>query len=422
MDIYNNVDIIVIGAGPAGMMAAGQAALSGAKVLLLEKTDSVGKKLSITGKKRCNLTNSANIESFINHFGHNGQFLRQAFHQFFRDELIEFLKILGIETETERGGRIFPSNGDAAFVTNRFAEWCRSVGVDVMLLTPVERLIVRNGKMSAIETREKKPIHCKTTILCTGGATFVGTGSTGDGYRMAEAIGHTLIPIRPALVPMKTSGRTAQRLQGLSLRNIKMTIFFDQKKHIETSGEMLFTHFGISGPIVLTHSGEMVDTLRAGKEVSVSIDLKPALDAKKLDKRLLRELDAGGKKHVRTILKNLLPSKMIPVCADICKLELESPCHQITSEDRRRLLTWMKDIRLNVTAPLSLETGMVTMGGVSLNEIDPRTMMSKKVEGLYFAGEILDLAGDTGGYNLQSAFSTGWLAGKKAAAYCLVDK
>ena len=417
MNDHQAYDVIVVGAGPAGMMAAGQAALAGARVLLLEKTNAPGKKLSITGKRRCNLTNSAGLSAFIDHFDPNGRFLHQAFGRFFRDDLLEFFESIGIHTETERGGRIFPSNGDAQFVTKQLSQWTSESGARVVLRSPVDRLIAMDKHITAVKTRDKQIIPAKGVILCTGGSTFTGTGSSGDGYRMAEAVGHTLIPLRPALVPLKTAGSTAQRLQGLSLHNIRFSVFFDQKKKIDAFGEMLFTHFGISGPVVLTHSGEIVDALRAGKHVSISIDLKPALDEHKLDARLLRELDQGRKQHVRTMLKRLLPAKMIAVCANQTGIPLNQPCHQVTAQQRRRLLAWLKDLHLDVTAPLPLETGMVTMGGVSLKEVDPRTMMSKIVDGLFFAGEVLDLAADTGGFNLQAAFSTGWLAGQYAAAY-----
>ena len=415
-------DVVVIGAGPAGMMAAGQAALAGARVKLLEKTDAPGKKLSITGKKRCNLTNSVDLPAFLDHFGPNGRFLHQAFGHFFRDDLLEFLKTIGVNTETERGGRIFPSNGNAAFITQQLSQWTREAGVRIALRSPVNHLIMKNGNITAVGMRDKQTVPTKAVILCTGGSTFTGTGSTGDGYYMAQAVGHTIIPLRPALVPLKTAGSTAQRLQGLSLRNIRLNVFFDQKKKFDAFGEMLFTHFGISGPVVLSHSGEIVDALRAGKHVTISIDLKPALDEKKLNARLLRELDQGGKQHVRTMLKRLLPSKLIAVCADHTKIPLDRPCHQVTAQDRGRLLAWLKDLRLQVTDSLPLEAGMVTMGGVSLKEINPHTMMSKIVNGLFFAGEVVDLAADTGGFNLQAAFSTGWVAGKNAASHTFTEK
>ena len=412
-------DVVVIGAGPAGMIAAGQAALAGARVILIEKMDAPGKKLSITGKKRCNLTNSIDLPSFINHFGSNGLFLHQAFGRFFRDDLLDFLETIGVRTETERGGRIFPSNGNAQFVTQQLYKWVGDSGGRVTLLSPVNCLILKNNHIAAVKVHDKEIIPAKAVVLCTGGATFSSTGSTGDGYRMAETVEHKLVPLRPALVPLKTAGRIAQKLQGLSLHNIRLSVFFDHKKVFDAFGEMLFTHFGISGPVVLSHSGTIVDALLAGRQVSISIDLKPALEEKKLDARLLRELDQGGKQYFRTMLKRLLPNKMIAVCAEQNKIPLERPCHQVTAEDRRRLLTWLKDLRLEVTGSLPLDAGMVTMGGISLKEVDPRTMMSKIVDGLFFAGEVLDLAADTGGFNLQAAFSTGWLAGKCAASHAL---
>ena len=419
MDDKQIFDVVVIGAGPAGMMAAGQAALTGARVILIEKMEAPGKKLSITGKRRCNLTNSVDLPSFINHFGSNGRFMHQAFGHFFRDDLLGFLETVGVKTETERGGRIFPSNGDAQFVTQQLYKWVCDSGAHITLLSPVTCLILENNHISAVEVHDKEIIPAKAVVLCTGGATFSGTGSTGDGYRMAEAVGHKLVPLRPALVPLKTAGRIAQKLQGLSLHNIRLSVFFDHKKVFDAFGEMLFTHFGISGPLVLSHSGTIVDALLAGRQVSVSIDLKPALEEKKLDARLLRELDQGGKQHFRTMLKRLLPNKMIAVCAEQSKIPLECPCHQVTAQDRRRLLAWLKDLQLEVTGSLPLDAGMVTMGGISLKEVDPHTIMSKIVDGLFFSGEVLDLAADTGGFNLQAAFSTGWVAGKCAASHAL---
>jgi predicted Rossmann fold flavoprotein len=422
MNANNPYDIIVIGAGAAGLMASGQAAISGAKTLLLEKTDSPGKKLSVTGKNRCNLTNTADLRSFIDHFGPQGRFLHQAFARFFRAELLSFFESIGVEAEAERGGRIFPSNGDAAFVTQQLYNWAQECGVHCSFESPVEDLITENREIRAIQIRNRDIIQTRSVILCTGGSSFTGTGSTGDGYRMAKSIGHTIVPLRPALVPLVTSGPISKRMQGLSLRNIKLSAFFDEKKKIEAFGEMLFTHFGISGPIVLTHSGKIVDAIREGKKVTVSIDLKPALDDAKLDARLLRELNLGGKQYFQTMLKRLLPSKMVDVCAYLTNIPHDRPCHQITAQERRRLLNWLKDFRLNVTGPLSLETGMVTMGGVALSEVDPKTMMSKVINGLFLAGEVLDLAGDTGGYNLQAAWSTGWLAGQNAGLYIGIIK
>ena len=405
-------DLIVLGGGPAGLMAAGQAASGGKRVLLLEKMDQPGRKLRITGMGRCNLTNIASNEEFISHFGKNGRFLRQAFSRFFNKELVDFLEGIGVETITERGGRVFPANDDAVIVTEKLVRWVENSGVKIMTGAPVEKIILVDGKISGIQTRAGDIFPCHEVIIATGGASYTGTGSTGDGFRMAEALGHSIEQLRPALVPLKTMGNTAQRLQGLPLRNARVTVYFNGKKSNEIFGEMLFTHFGVSGPIMLALSGQIVDALNAGIKVEISIDLKPALEEAKLDARLLRELDAHGKQKAASMLKRLLPMKMVPVCAELTGIPPDKPCHQITAEERGRLLRWLKDFRLEITGHLPLEAAMVTAGGVSLKEVDPRTMASRVIEGLYFAGEVLDLAADTGGYNLQAAFSTGWLAGQ----------
>ena len=407
-------DVIVIGGGPAGLMAAGQAALRGMRTLLLEKMDIPGRKLRITGMKRCNLTNVVGMDEFIGHFGANGRFLRQSFGQFFNTDLVSFIESLGIRTAAERGGRVFPADGDAAAVTEKLVSWVHSCGAEIRNSAPVEKISIENGRVNGVRLREGGVIICRSAIIATGGASYTGTGSTGDGCKMAAFAGHSVIPLRPALVPIKTAGDTAKKLQGLALKNARVVLFFNDKKHEQAFGELLFTHFGLSGPIILTLSGQIVDALDSGLKVSVSIDLKPALDETKLNARLLRELDAHGKQQFGTMLKQLLPAKMIPVCAELNNIPLEKPCHQVTSTERTKLLNWLKDFRLNVTGYLPLEAGMVTAGGVSLKEVDPRTMGSRLVKGLFFAGEVLDLAADTGGYNLQAAFSTGWLAGKHA--------
>jgi len=407
-------DVIVVGGGPAGLMAAGQAALRGMCTLLLEKMDVPGRKLRITGMKRCNLTNIVGLEEFIGHFGPSGKFLRQSFGQFFNTELVGFIESLGIRTAAERGGRVFPADGDAAAVTEKLVSWARSCGVEIRTGAPVEKISIENSRVRGVRLREGGVITCRSAIIATGGASYTGTGSTGDGCRMAADAGHTVIPLRPALVPIRTAGDTAKKLQGLALKNARVTLFFNNKKHDQAFGELLFTHFGLSGPIILTLSGQIVDALDSGSKVTVSIDLKPALDEGTLNARLLRELDGHGKQQFGSMLKQLLPAKMIPVCAELNHIPIEKPCHQVTSADRTKLLNWLKDLRLDVTGYLPLEAGMVTAGGIVLKEVDPRTMESRLVRGLFFAGEVLDLAADTGGYNLQAAFSTGWLAGKNA--------
>jgi hypothetical protein len=396
-------------------MAAGQAAGVGAETLLLEKMNRPGRKLRIAGKGRCNLTNVAPVSEFIAHFGPNGRFLRQAFHQFSNSDLVALLEELGVRTVTERGGRVFPASGQAQDVVNALVRWVRNQGVTLRTRSPVERLLVEGGRVVGVQTAQGQVHRSDAVIIATGGASYPATGSTGDGYRLAASVGHTMVPIRPALVPLETAGDIASRLQGLSLRNVTVRVWVNGKKQTEAFGEMLFTHFGLSGPIILSLSRQVVDALRQGQRVILSIDLKPALDEGKLDARLLRDLDAHGKRHFRTLLKGLLPSKLIPVCIDLTGIPPDKMAHQITSEERQRLRTWLKDFRLEVTGYRPFTEAIITAGGVDTREVDPHTMASRLVEGLYFAGEVLDVDADTGGYNLQAAFSTGWVAGRSAA-------
>lgn len=408
-------DVIVIGGGPAGLMAAGQAAEMGAAVLLIEKMDKPGRKLRITGKGRCNLTNSRPLDEFLPHFGLNGAFLRSAFGQFFNAELIDFLARQGIATVTERGERVFPASNDAQQVADRLVRWVQRCGVRVWTGARVERLIVAGGCVGGVALADGREHHARAVIVATGGASYPGTGSTGDGYRLAEAVGHTVIPVRPALVPLETAGDVAPRLQGLSLRNVRVTLSVDGQPQPSAFGEMLFTHFGVSGPEILSLSRAAVDALDAGGRVRLTIDLKPALDEAALDARLLRDLDAHGRQQFHTVLKGLLPRKLIPVCCELARIPPDRPVHQITARERGRLRGWLKGFYLDVTGYRSWHEAIITAGGVDLREIDPRTMESRLVAGLYFAGEVLDLDADTGGYNLQAAFSTGWLAGRSAA-------
>ena len=431
MDKMEQYEVIVIGAGPAGMMAAGQAAQAGAGTLLLEKMDDPGRKLQLTGKGRCNLTNTASIEEFIPHFGRNGRFLRSSFSRFFNQDLLDLLQKLGVETKVERGGRVFPVSQDALEIVRALADWNSRVGVKIFTANRVEALIVDDQTLlgltstrTTVDQAQKSPVSTarwgsKSVIIATGGASYPGTGSTGDGYRLAEAVGHNIVPIRPALVPLVTRGETAANMQGLSLRNARVKLLIDDVVEAEAFGEMLFTHFGLSGPVILTLSREAVDGLQSGRTVQVSIDLKPALDETRIDARLLRDLDAHGKQQFHTILKGLLPRKMIPTCLAQLKIPADKPAHQVTSEERQHLGAWLKDLRFEIIGHRSFRQAIITAGGVDLRQVDPRSMASKKVQGLFFAGEVLDLDADTGGYNLQAAFSTGWLAGVSAAEYAL---
>ncbi len=404
------------------MMAAGQAAQMGAETLLLEKMDRPGRKLHIAGKGRCNLTNVASVSEFIAHFGPSGRFLRQAFQEFFNSDLVAFFEELGVRTVTERGGRVFPASSEAQDVVDALVWWARECGVTLHTCSPVERLLVEGGQVTGVQVSRnqvsgEKPgfYSADAVIVATGGASYPATGSTGDGYRLAQAVGHTIVPVRPALVPLETVGDVAPRLQGLSLRNVTVRVWANGKKQAEAFGEMLFTHFGVSGPIILSLSRQVVDALRLGQRVILSIDLKPALDEGKLDARLIRDLDAYGKQQFHTILKGLLPSKLIPVCTELTDIPPAKVANQITSEERQRLRAWLKDFRLEVTGYRPFTEAIITAGGVDTREVDPRTMASRLVEGLYFAGEVLDVDADTGGYNLQAAFSTGWVAGRSAA-------
>ncbi|MEA3349712.1 MAG: NAD(P)/FAD-dependent oxidoreductase [Chloroflexota bacterium] len=407
--------VIVIGGGPAGLMAAGQAAEAGASVVLLEKMKTPGRKLLLTGKGRCNLTNTAAVPEFIERFGPGGKFLTQVFYRFFRPELRSFFNNIGVPTVVERGGRVFPASQKSSHVVAALVRWVRAQEVSIKTRTPMTGLTVKDNCITGVVTPDRNH-YADAIILSTGGAAYPGTGSTGDGYTLVESIGHNIIPIRPALVPLTTRGDVAQRLQGLSLKNVRVSLWFDGQKETDMFGEMLFTHFGISGPVILTLSRQIVDALHTGRDVTISIDLKAALDHPTLDARLLRDIDEQGKKYFRTMLKGLMPSKLIPVCVDLTAIPARKRNHQITSEERKRLRLWLKDFRLDVSGHRTFRQALVTAGGVDTTEVDSVTMESILIQGLYFAGEVLDIDADTGGYNLQAAFSTGWAAGRAAAS------
>ena len=431
--------IIVIGAGASGMMAAGRAAELGASVLLLEKTRRPGNKILISGKTRCNLTNAKELDDFITMYGPNGRFLYSAFHHYFRDDLLAFLRRYGVKTKTERGGRIFPASDDASDIVKALQRYMSDHDVGPRTGISVIGLQVDNGRVTGVKT-EKGMLPATAVILATGGASYPETGSTGDGYRLAAVLGHTITKLRPALVPLRVSEvKRAKSMQGISLQNVRLTAYQCPANEINPSpplttdlgrgisdkqaqwpviesrmGEMMITHFGIGGPITLLMSLSIVDALDKGP-VSMSIDLKPALEEKQLRQRLQRDFDQYSKRSYRNILKELLPQKMIDPFVEMTDIPPDRLGHQITAEERERLLCLLKSLRFNIKGPLSMDSAMVTAGGVSLKEIDPRTMVSRLIEGLYFCGEVMDLDGDTGGYNLQAAFSTGYIAGESAA-------
>jgi predicted Rossmann fold flavoprotein len=410
----NKRKVIVIGGGAAGLMAAGQAATCGADVLILEKMKRPGRKICITGKGRCNLTNIAETKEFIEHFGKNGRFLRQAFSRFFSPELMAFFEQQGLELVSERGGRVFPASGKAPDVVKVFQQWLQRCGVRIRTEAKVELLLTAGGRVSGVLCNDEA-LGCDAVILATGGASYAATGSTGDGYRLAAAVGHTIVPIRPALVPLEVAGGLTASMDGLDLRNINVRLIVNGKRGRQAFGEMSFTKFGVTGPVILTLSGEVVDALRLEGSVALSIDLKPALDEQKLDARLLRDLESRSKEKIGSILRGLLPREMIPVCLQLTEIPEDRLGGQVTAQERKRLKSWLKDFRLTISGHRPFPEAIITAGGVDLQEVDPRTMESRKAPGLYLAGEVLDIQGDTGGYNLQAAFSTGWLAGHAAA-------
>ncbi len=435
--------IIVIGAGASGMMAAGRAAELGADVLLLEKTDSPGKKLLISGKTRCNLTNTKDLDEFIPMYGENGHFLYGAFHRFFRDALISFLNRYGVEVKAERGGRVFPASDDARDVVRAFEKYLRDSGVKQVTPSGVIGIQAHQGEVIGVETRDEV-YSAKAVILAAGGASYPETGSSGDGYRMAEALGHTIVKLRPALVPLVVQEvELAKSMQGVSLKNVRLTSFqcpageidptlapdYDAGRGITSKrprkpviesrmGEMMMTHFGIGGPITLLMSLAVIDALENGP-VSVMIDLKPALTYEELQARLQRDFETFSKRGYRNILKELLPNKLIDPFIELTGIPQDKKGSEITAPEREKLLGLLKSLRFNIKGSLPLSSAIVTAGGVSLKEIDPRTMASKLIKGLYFCGEVMDIDANTGGFNLQAAFSTGYVAGEEAARFIL---
>ncbi len=401
---------IVIGGGAAGLMAAGRAAERGAEVILLEKMERTGRKIGISGKGRCNLSNSAALADFIGHFGKNGNFLRQCFQQFFSGELTAFFEGRKLPLVVERGGRIFPASSRALDVVRVCNQWLQDLGVTVRRNAPATAIVVDGGRVRGVLCQGQE-LPCASVVLATGGKSYPRTGSTGDGYRLVEGLGHTIVPPRPALVPLECPDPQIRKMAGLELRNILVRLHVDGKCRARDFGELSFTGFGLSGPVVLSLSGLAVDALDQGRRVTMALDLKPALDHEKLDKRLLRDLALRGGEPLADILRGLLPGEMIPLCLTACALPVDLNTAHFPGKMRRRLGQWLKDFRIDISGYRSFDEAIITAGGVSLKEIDPRTMQSKLIGGLYIVGELLDLQADTGGYNLQAAFSTGWVAG-----------
>lgn len=406
--------VIVIGGGAAGMMAAISAAGCGGRVSLLEKNEKLGKKLFITGKGRCNLTNAADIEDFFQAVISNPKFLYSSFYSFTNDQTIAFFEELGLKTKVERGGRVFPRSDHSSDVISVLSRELSRRKVDVSLHTEIKELIIEEGRAAGVTLSSGKKLYADAVIVATGGISYPSTGSTGDGYRFAESCGHRIVELSPSLVPMEVKEWYAKELMGLSLRNIQIRITDGKKKLYEEFGEMLFTHYGVTGPVILSASSVVGKRLKQ-KELTLHIDLKPALSEEQLDKRVLREFETNHNRQFKNAAGSLFPAKLKPVMVEVSGIPEEKKVHEITKEERFRFVHLIKDFKMTLTNLRGYNEAIITKGGISVREINPGTMESRKISGLYFAGEVLDLDAVTGGYNLQIAWSTGYLAGMSAA-------
>lgn len=403
--------VVVIGGGAAGLMAAVIAGREGAKVTLLEKMNYVGKKMGITGKGRCNITNACDMSDFIKNTPGNGKFLYGAYERFTNEDLLQLLHDAGLETKVERGGRVFPASDSALDVRNTFMKLMKHYGVDVHLEEPVKKLLVDDGVVTGVVT-DKETYHADAVVIATGGKSYPATGSTGDGYMLAAQVGHKITDIRPSLVPIVTEESWVKDLMGLSLRNVELSVVAKNKVQAKMFGEMMFTHFGITGPIVLSLShtvGKLMRKKNIGT-IGLDINLKPALSPEILDKRLQKDFDLYSKKQLINGMKDLLPSRLIPLIIELAGIDPQKPINQISKEERQQIGYMLQHMPLTVKGLRPVEEAIVTAGGISLKEFNPKTMESKLAKGLYGAGEVLDIDAFTGGYNLQAAFSTGYVA------------
>lgn len=401
--------VIVVGGGASGIMAAIKASQRGKKVLLIERNEKLGKKLFITGKGRCNVTSNKDIEEIIKNIPGNGNFMYSSLYTFTNYDLMKMLEDKGVKLKVERGDRVFPESDKSSDIIKCFERYLAENNVEVMLNTRVNEILTKNGVITGVKIENNRIIDCNSLILATGGKSYPITGSSGDGYEFAKKLGHTIAQIRPSLIPLIAKDEWVKELMGLSLKNVKLSVIRNNKVVYSDFGEMLFTHFGISGPIVLSASRKVVDLLPC--EVEINIDLKPALDFNELDRRILKDFEKYTNKQFKNSLNELLPQKMIPIMVELSEINPDKAVNIISREERHKLIKLIKEFKVIIVGTRPVEEAIITRGGVNVKEVDPSTMESKLIKGLYIVGEVLDIDGVTGGFNLQVAFSTGFCAG-----------
>ena len=407
-------DIVVVGAGPAGMMAAIRAGQLGKKVMLIERNEIIGKKLKITGSSRCNITNTASLTDFMEKFGRKGVFFRSAFAAFSNKRLMTFFQAKGLKFKVEENGRVFPVTNKSRSVIKVLKEYLSENKVKKNYKTRLKRIKKKEGYFS-LDLGNDNHMATKKVILATGGISYTSTGSTGDGFEIANKLGHKVIPLRPGIVPLKTKESWIKDLQGISLENVRLTFKYGKRKLISEIGNLIFTHFGISGPMVLDLSAQIGLFLEKNENINLFIDLKPEMTVQELEAQLINEFENRSKTEFKNFMKLLVPNRMIPLFTDLLGIDPKKKVNQINKSERNKVLNLLKSFPLTITGSLDIEKAMVTCGGISKKEIDPQSMESRIVDGLYFAGEIIDFCAPSGGYNLQEAFSTGYLAGEMAA-------
>lgn len=402
--------VIVIGGGAAGAVAAIFAARNGHRVELFEKNEKIGKKLFITGKGRCNVTNAGDMDALFDAVKSNPKFLYSAFYSFTNEQAMDFFEELGVRLKVERGNRVFPQSDHSSDIIHALKHELEQLGVEIHFCTEVKDVLVEHEKFTGIVLKNGKKVSGDACVVATGGISYASTGSTGDGYRFAEKTGHKVTELYPSLVPMEVKEWYAKELQGLSLRNVRGTILDGKKKLYDEFGEMLFTHYGVSGPIIISASSVVGKKLQ-DKELTLQIDLKPALSREQLDQRVLRDFEENKNKQFKNAVDKLFPAKLKPIMIELSGISPEKKVNEISKEERLCFVDLIKNFKMTLTGFRSYNEAIITKGGVSVKDIDPGTMESKKISGLYFAGEVLDLDALTGGFNLQIAWSTGYLAG-----------